>query len=185
MVKKSLLPFPTFTGVSPSKEYTPKKMPTQVTDRLLDRCLRGEAAAQRELYQRELPAVLNLVLRLVGNRPEAEDITQECFLRVFTRLSSFRRDAQLSTWIKRIAINLSLEHVRKRKRITFVPVEEQHLGQVMAPAPAPEVDANRLHAAIVLDKIKNWTQNNGRSRVIFEDGTKFRNVRNFTVRDGE
>ena len=81
-------------------------------DTLIDHCLRGNRAAQNELYQREVQGVFHLIIRLVANRMDAEDLTQECFLRVFQRLPQFRGDASIRTWIKRIAINLSLEHLR-------------------------------------------------------------------------
>jgi RNA polymerase sigma-70 factor (ECF subfamily) len=61
-------------------------MRTPNNDLLIDRCLRGDRAAQNELYQREVQGVFHLVIRLVANRMDAEDLTQECFLKAFQRL---------------------------------------------------------------------------------------------------
>ena len=115
---------------------------------LIRRCLRGRADAQRELYRRELQPTFNLVLRLAGNRTDAEDLTQECFLRVFTRLHTFRGDAALRTWIKRIAINLTMDHLKRQQRLRIVPVEERHLPTDPVPLPIAGVDTAMLHAAI-------------------------------------
>jgi RNA polymerase sigma-70 factor (ECF subfamily) len=119
-------------------------MRTRKTDTLIDRCLRGNRAAQNELYQREVQGVFHLVIRLVANRMDAEDLTQECFLKTFQRLPQFRGDASLRTWIKRIAINLSLEHLRRHQPL-IVPVED-HL--LTTEEPLPEVDTRRIHEAI-------------------------------------
>ena len=119
-------------------------MRTPNNDLLIDRCLRGDRAAQNELYQREVQGVFHLVIRLVANRMDAEDLTQECFLKAFQLLPQFRGDASLRTWIKRIAINLSLEHLRRNQPL-IVPVEDHLLPVEEA---LPEVDTFRIHEAI-------------------------------------
>ncbi|MDD5361771.1 MAG: sigma-70 family RNA polymerase sigma factor [Ignavibacteria bacterium] len=60
--------------------------------------------------------VFNTVLGLIQNHQDAEDITQEVFIEVFKSVNKFRCDSSLSTWIYRIAINKSLETIRKNKR---------------------------------------------------------------------
>ena len=125
-------------------------MPANPPDEeLVHRCLRGRTDAQRTLYRRELQPVFNLVLRLTGNRADAEDLTQECFLRVFTKLHTYRGQAALRTWIKRIAINLSLEHLRRQQRLPIVTVAEDQLPAEPAPTLLTAgVDVPTLHAAI-------------------------------------
>ncbi|WP_116127204.1 RNA polymerase sigma factor [Lewinella sp. IMCC34183] len=115
---------------------------------LIRRCLRGRADAQRELYRRELPPTYNLILRLTGDPADSEDLTQECFLRVFTQLHTFRGEAGLRTWIKRIAINLTMHHLKRQQRLPIVPVEEQHLAPDPRPLPTEGIDPPALHAAI-------------------------------------
>jgi len=119
-------------------------MRPEKNDTLIDRCLRGNRAAQNELYQREIQGVFHLIIRLVANRMDAQDLTQECFLRVFQRLPQFRGEASLRTWIKRIAINLSLEHLRRNQPI--IVAMEDHL--LTEEKPLPEVDTRRIHEAI-------------------------------------
>ncbi|WP_416143547.1 RNA polymerase sigma factor [Prosthecochloris sp. SCSIO W1102] len=60
--------------------------------------------------------VLNTCYRFVLNREDAEDIAQEVFLEAYRSLGSFRQESKLSTWIYRIAVTKSLDHLRKKKR---------------------------------------------------------------------
>ncbi len=60
--------------------------------------------------------VLNTCYRFVLNREDAEDIAQEVFIEAYRSLDSFRQESKLSTWIYRIAVTKSLDHLRKKKR---------------------------------------------------------------------
>ncbi|MEM1357569.1 MAG: sigma-70 family RNA polymerase sigma factor [Bacteroidota bacterium] len=115
-------------------------------DTLIDRCLRGERTAQRELYLRESPGVFHLIIRLVANRMDAEDLTQECFLQAFRRLSQFRGEAALRTWIKRIAINLSIAHLRQERPL-LVLSEEMDIPDTETTS-LPQMDMQKVHQAI-------------------------------------
>jgi len=66
-----------------------------------------------ESYQEK---VRNTCFRFVNNREDAEDVAQEVFIQVFELLAHFRQEAQISTWIYRIAVNKSLDFIRKKKR---------------------------------------------------------------------
>ena len=81
---------------------------------LLSRCRAGELSALEELYHAHASRVYAVVIRLLGCRLEADDLTQEVFLTVFRRLATFRGDAALSTWIHRIAVNRCVDYLRSR-----------------------------------------------------------------------
>jgi RNA polymerase sigma-70 factor (ECF subfamily) len=74
--------------------------------RLVDRLVARDERAFNVLVRQYEQRVFALVLRMIGNRAEAEDLAQEVFVQVFKAIGSFRREAKLSTWIFRIAINL-------------------------------------------------------------------------------
>ncbi len=76
---------------------------------------RDEAAFTElmELYQRR---VFALVFRMLGRRAEAEEVTQEAFIQVFKAIDSFRGDAKLSTWLFRVAVNLSKNRMKYNAR---------------------------------------------------------------------
>lgn len=80
--------------------------------RWIERLRRHDEAAFDELVRQQGPRVLAIVERLIGNRAEAEDLTQEVFVSVFKAIGEFRGDSKLSTWIHRIAIN----HCHNRRK---------------------------------------------------------------------
>ena len=87
---------------------------------------------------------------MVGNREDAEDVTQEAFTKVFQRLDTFRGDSTLGAWIKRVVINTSLNFVRQKKKLFFEEINDRTII-----ADEPEIDEavwasdiNNIHEAI-------------------------------------
>ncbi len=68
------------------------------------------------LVERYRTEIFDLCVRISGNRSEAEDLTQETFIKAYQNLGSFRRDARMRTWLYRIAINRSISFTRRLKR---------------------------------------------------------------------
>jgi RNA polymerase sigma factor (sigma-70 family) len=95
---------------------------------LIDRCLAGDDTAFDQIVLRYQDMVFNLSCRLLGGYDEAVDLSQEVFLQVYRKLSTFRRDASLRTWIYRIAINRAKNQQRWWKRrigeMTALSIEE-------------------------------------------------------------
>jgi RNA polymerase sigma-70 factor (ECF subfamily) len=81
---------------------------------LIRRAQQGDADAFADLFYAHKAKVYSLCLRMTSNSAEAEDLTQEAFLQVFRKLSTFRGDSALSTWLYRIAVNTVLMHFRKK-----------------------------------------------------------------------
>ena len=76
----------------------------------------GNEKAFHELVEMYKDNVLNTCYHYIHNRMDAEDLAQEVFIEVHRSIHHFKEDAQLSTWIYRIAVNKSLDLIRKRKR---------------------------------------------------------------------
>ena len=91
---------------------------------LVERFARGDAGAFDEIVRRYEQRVYSITLRMTGNAEDARDAMQEVFVSALRALRSFRGDAQLSTWIHRVAVNASLDVLRKRKRHAAGPLEE-------------------------------------------------------------
>jgi RNA polymerase sigma-70 factor (ECF subfamily) len=90
-------------------------MPSPIDDHELLRRLRsGSRPAFEALLDRCERRVYNLACRMLGDRTEAEDATQEIFLEVHRALPRFRGDSRLDTWVHRIAVNVCLQRRRKR-----------------------------------------------------------------------
>jgi RNA polymerase sigma-70 factor (ECF subfamily) len=80
---------------------------------VIERAQRGDASAFEGIYRRHSPRVFAVCLRIVGNIAAAEDLTQEAFLLVLRKIRSFRGDSAFSTWLHRIAVNVSLMRLRR------------------------------------------------------------------------
>ncbi|MCC7534910.1 MAG: sigma-70 family RNA polymerase sigma factor [Deltaproteobacteria bacterium] len=96
-------------------------------DPLVQRCLEGDERAFRDLFVRHRHDVSRIVFRVMGPSADLEDVVQEVFVHVYRSLRSFRGDAKLSTWLHRLAVNVTLMHLRRarsRPRFADVPVPE-------------------------------------------------------------
>jgi RNA polymerase sigma-70 factor, ECF subfamily len=82
---------------------------------LIRACRRGEPDAFRRLFDRYRDPVYRLAYRFSGNADEAEDATQETFVRLFERLDSFRGESAFSTWLYRLAVRQCLNRRRRAK----------------------------------------------------------------------
>ena len=124
--------------------------PEPVSDaELIDRVLAGDPGAERELYDAHVDRVFRLVYRMAGDLDRAQDWVQETFIRAFRKLGEFRGESALSTWLCSIAISVSLNGLRKVKRLREREVALDHAGPVgFAPREAdPDLKA-RLAQAI-------------------------------------
>ena len=84
---------------------------------LVQRCLQGDGSAWEELVRRHSRRIFNVCYRFVGNRTEAEDISQEVFLRVYRTLGSYRSaHGGFATWMTSVTRNLLIDHYRRTKR---------------------------------------------------------------------
>jgi RNA polymerase sigma-70 factor (ECF subfamily) len=84
---------------------------------LLDRILTGDGRAFEELVHRHEHHVYRVALGIIGNHEDAEEATQQTFLRVYQHLGGFQRSSKFATWMTRIAINEALQ-IRRRRRPT-------------------------------------------------------------------
>ena len=80
------------------------------------RTLAGERDAFRVLVERHSHNVFRLAYRMTGNRPDAEEVVQEAFLRAYQKLGKFEARANFGTWVYRIAANYAIDRMRQRKK---------------------------------------------------------------------
>jgi RNA polymerase sigma-70 factor (ECF subfamily) len=81
---------------------------------LIEGMTRGDPRAFRELVERYKKKVYYLALDMAGNPVDAEDISQEVFLKVYRSFSTFRKGAKIGSWLYRVTYNASIDHLRKR-----------------------------------------------------------------------
>lgn len=109
-------------------------MPDESEKRLLERLRRRDEAAFNALVRQHEGRVFRLLVRMLGDRGEAEDLAQEVFITVFKSIDTFRGDSELGTWIYRIAANHSknrLKYLGRRARGSqkaFDEIDPMHAG---------------------------------------------------------
>jgi RNA polymerase sigma factor (sigma-70 family) len=86
---------------------------------LIGRALKGDQRAFRKIRQKYYEAIFKLVSRMIHNKEEVEDLTQEAFIKAFSSLASFNEEYAFSTWLYKIATNNAIDFIRKRKLQTF------------------------------------------------------------------
>ena len=114
---------------------------------LAARCRAGDAGAFEELYRQHARRLFGLVVRMIGSVEDAEDLLQEVFLQAHRKLSGFRGDSALGTWLYRLTMNHCLDHLRARQvrmnRVTE-SLDEDGVEEPIAPAPVVPAAVNRL-----------------------------------------
>jgi RNA polymerase sigma factor (sigma-70 family) len=85
-------------------------------DRLIEQCLTGDQAAWETVVRQNWRKVFNVAYKFVGKHDEAEDLTQDIFLKIFKALGTFDRRANFQTWIISISRNLCIDHYRSVRK---------------------------------------------------------------------
>ncbi len=102
---------------------------------LIQRCLRGDQAAWERIVRQHWRKVFNVAYKFVGKHDEAEDLTQDIFLKIFKSLDTFDRRANFQTWLISVSRNLCIDHYRSVRK------ERETIDR--------DVDANELTPASV------------------------------------
>ncbi len=117
-------------------------------DTLLVRCQQGTVTAFEELYRQHATRLYNVAYRMLGNASDAEDLLQEIFLLAYRKLSSFRGESTLATWLHRLAMNACLDHLRSRAAKTAHATSslegDPGGGRTLDPAAPIEMTAARI-----------------------------------------
>ena len=102
---------------------------------LIQRAIQGDEAAMRLLWSRHAPHIDAVVRRLAGHDLDlAADIAQEVWIQIFRALPQYRGDSQFGTWAHRIAVNRTLNALRKIRRIANVETDiEDHSASIEPP----------------------------------------------------
>ncbi|MCB0639970.1 MAG: sigma-70 family RNA polymerase sigma factor [Lewinella sp.] len=91
---------------------------------IIHNCRAGNRAGQRKLYELYFSYGMSIALRYASNRPEAEEILNEGFLKVFTHLDQYDEAYDFRQWFRRILINTAIDYHRKYKKLNSSPAEQ-------------------------------------------------------------
>jgi RNA polymerase sigma-70 factor (ECF subfamily) len=127
-------------------------MTLETVENLVDRAAKGDVEAFEELYRENVGRVHLLCLRMCGDPSRAEELTQEAFVRAWTKLGSFRGASAFSTWLHRVTVNVVLGERRStvRREARIKPFGNALSPELMAsePSPGQTLDLERSIAAL-------------------------------------
>ena len=107
----------------------------------------GETNCFAYLVDKYSRSVYNLIAKTVGNREDAEELTQDVFLKVYGKLHTFQGNSSFSTWLYRIAYNESISATRKHKP-SFTPIDSIQFGEMPEEENNKELTLQRLEQAL-------------------------------------
>jgi RNA polymerase sigma-70 factor, ECF subfamily len=124
--------------------------------------IKGDQDAFAEIVEIYSNSIFQLGYRMLGNRHEAEDIAQEAFIRAYVNIKSFNQDLKFSTWLFRIATNLCIDRIRKKKPDYYLDAEVSGTdGLTMysqlssnSPLPENELESLELHETVQKEILK-------------------------------
>ncbi len=140
-------------------------------DRLIAECLKGNQAAWDTIVRQHWRKVFNVAYKFVGKHDEAEDLTQDIFLKIFKALDTFDRRANFQTWIISIARNLCIDHyrsVRKERETIAREVDAADLSPASSEA-SPLLQLERSDLRAFLKRALDHLPETLRTAVVLRD----------------
>ncbi|MDX5348090.1 MAG: RNA polymerase sigma factor [Hymenobacteraceae bacterium] len=94
-------------------------------------CIKDKPQAQKALYAKYAYTLMGICLRYTNSRPEAEDILQEAFIKIFSRIKSYKGEGSFDGWLKRITVTTAIDHYHQQKK-KFNHVGYDEIGETEA-----------------------------------------------------
>jgi RNA polymerase sigma-70 factor (ECF subfamily) len=114
-------------------------------DLFLKECLKRKPEAQRKLYEHFAPSMLGVCFRYTKSLSDAEEVLQEGFIKVFTRLNQYKGDGELGGWIRKIMVNTALNFLKTNQKYRYdLSFDEMPLHVVSTENPAVNLQAKEL-----------------------------------------
>src|ERR1700681_412790 len=110
------------TAMQAEQRVQDSRVPDSINARVIQACQQGDGEAFRLLFEAYKDRVFSIARYSLGDEAAADDVTQQIFVKLFTRIGQFRGESEFATWLYRLVINSCLDERRKQRR--FLPVEE-------------------------------------------------------------
>ena len=129
-----------------------------IINQRIKQVLKGDHDAFGEIVELFKDKIFHLCYRMLGNRHEAEDMAQEAFVRAFVNIQSFNQSRKFSTWLYRIATNVCIDRIRKKKPDFFLDAEVSGTdgltlySQIPSEGKAPEAEIETLELQEVVQR---------------------------------
>src|SRR5512146_1650186 len=150
--------------------FEPRPAPL-TPDLLIERCLDGDQDAWEAIVRQNWRKVFNVAYKFVGRHEEAEDLTQDIFLKIFRSLSTFDRRANFQTWLISVSRNLCIDYyrsVRKERETIDRQVTAEEVGPVLLDA-GPLAALEQHELAALLRRSLNTLPDSLRTAVMMRD----------------
>lgn len=105
----------------------------QEDHQIIEQVLQGNQQAYSRIVDKYKRKIYTLLLRMIGQPQDAQDLTQEVFIKAFYRLDSLTSTEQFSGWLYRVATNHCLDELRRRKKVVKMPFDEAMLQDLRTP----------------------------------------------------
>jgi RNA polymerase sigma-70 factor, ECF subfamily len=145
--------------------------------------LRGTPEACEEIVRRYERPIFGLIARMVRDEAQAEDLTQDTFLKMFRALASYNRGMRFSSWLFRIAHNTAIDYLRQRKLLIATPIDPDDdsdpLQELPDPAAiSPERSAERAELASAVDQALDRVRPDYRAVLVlrYQEGLEYQEI---------
>jgi RNA polymerase sigma-70 factor (ECF subfamily) len=127
----------------------------EVDIKLMDRVKKGDESAFEELVSRHYHSVYNFANRFLLDAANAEDVTQEVFLRVFRAAKTYTARAKFSTWLYTITKNLCFNELRRKRSVNILSIEDEMLPEIpsLDDSPVSRLEKQEIRVK-VLDAVR-------------------------------
>ena len=122
-----------------------KDLSTDYQAQLVQKCMKNDRAAQKQMYEWLAPRMFAVCLRYVGDRESARDVMHDAFITLFSKLGSYKGEGAFEGWARRVFITTSLMHLRKKDVLKYAEDVQTH-GNDMGydPSVIDRMDAQSL-----------------------------------------
>jgi len=125
-----------------------KTLYENIHQEIIDQCREGSQKAQFQLYKLYYRPMYSVCMRIINNETEAEDVMQESFLKAFSKIDTYKGEVSFGAWLKRIVINRSLDHLKKRK------VKFEEINEKTNQLPDYQMETKEVNVQVIKDAIQ-------------------------------
>jgi len=146
--------------------------PLSEMDALIERCLEGDQQAWEQIVRQHWRKVFNVAYKFTGKHDEAEDLTQDIFVKIFRSLHTFDRRANFQTWLISVSRNLCIDHyrsVRKERETISRDIDSRDMSTATRAEPGPLAGIERDDQRALLRLALNQLAPTLRSAVLLRD----------------
>jgi RNA polymerase sigma-70 factor (ECF subfamily) len=134
-----------------------KEKNKELDNQLVKRILNGEQNAYQQLVEKYTGLLFSIVLKMVGNKTDAEDLVQEIFIKIYKGLASYNGEFALTTWMMKIASNHTIDYLRKKKLKT-TPIDGSESEEKEKRKPQFEADVDNPEEMILKQERKKMIE---------------------------